>query len=865
MLKEMSPPLLSLASPSLAWPWLHGDIVWMTVLAVALGAGLWRALGAPRRHGWRYFYRQLAYARAAHPRRTRHLVDHPDGLADGEVQMLVGRLRSTGACESYDRGTPVAASTIECPLTDGARGTGALTRWPAVTLRRRADKLALTLDDGAAMIELAGDLEVLVGSRQAHPRQRLYDLPRTLCERVYRDRPAGVEPGALLHEPPVIRNLHEGDLAIVIGRVVAGGAGAHPAADQPYRAPAPRRWLLEPVATGDAPPAITALYAGAPAIPMSPWTRFGLVPAAWLAAATAALALTGSLALRAATRADLVAIDDPATGATTLALRRDRLPVDAPALAVAASTPFHRGAALDLLGRALANSQERGRDLVEARVAIARLRGACAAGAAVLREHRQPRAAIDVATQCIDADHQPGHARHVMGLAFMDLGEYGRASDVFAELRGHLLDPDQDQVGPTDADALSEHALAHTLAESWHEAAATLRRLARRGDRSGHRIAYNCMAEAAAARGGADDARLALTQLALSSRNPVCALLAADLSQDEARRAWLAEPAQGWQGVAWSAHGADARGKRLLYLRELLLREPGGDGPAPPLATDHALRRVFDASMPAGDTPYESLPALEHAVREHLYDASSYVPMPRAHLVRMALTARAAGMEAHLGRSDEAARLRAALMADAETLTGLSSVAAPATLRRLQGDALLLAAATHWRAGDLEAASAALERARSLAPAATVARVESVIALEARGDVHASLASVLTGRPASPGDAYTDEVLDVARSGDGEALAELVEAELVTPNAIGVLAPALATGHDALLDLLRWGRDPGAESVGEALWLDGARAFAAERLGDHASAEQQREAAHRRYLALSNRAPAVLVYLIEHL
>lgn len=283
---EAMPPL----SLSLTWSWIHGDIAWMTALGLALMVGLWRALGAPRRRGRRYFGRQLARVRSAHPGHTRRLVHHVDGLADGEVQMLVGRLRRAGAaCASYDQGARVAASTIECPLAEPDRLRHGL---PSVALRRRAGKLALELDGGpAGMVALEGDVEVLVGSQQAHPRRRLHGLPRLLCERVYRDRPARIEAGALLHEPPVVRNLSGGETVLVVGRVVGDGAagpapgdgfgaatGVGDSAGQPYRASALQRWLVRPAPGGDQAPAIAALFAGAPAIPMSPWVRFGLWP-----------------------------------------------------------------------------------------------------------------------------------------------------------------------------------------------------------------------------------------------------------------------------------------------------------------------------------------------------------------------------------------------------------------------------------------------------------------------------------------------------------------------------------------------------------------------------------------------------------
>jgi hypothetical protein len=884
MLKEMA---------HVEWPlaWIYGDFFWMTALGLALGLGLARALRAPWRLGRRYFGRQLAHVRHVYPVPARRMVHHGDGLADGELQMLVGRLRVAGpSCESYDRGAAVAASTIECPLDERGRQRHGQA---SLALRRRADKLALELDGGAS-VALEGALEVLVGSQQAHPRRRLHGLPRLLCERVYRDRPAHVDPDLLLHEPPVIRNLNAGDTVIAFGQVMAdGAAGADAGAGQPYRAPAPQRWVMRPAATGAETPVIATLYAGAPAIPMSPWARFGLGPMAWVAGATAALALTGALALRLAWQNDLVAVPraqtEADTGEIALGLRRDRLPVDAPALAVAAATPFHRAAALDLLAQGLASSRARGRDLVETRVAVARLQGRCAAAADVLRQHRQPTRAITAAEQCIaagsesggDSGHETGRetghesdaARHVIGLAWMDLGAYWRASQAFAGIRGDVPGAGWHGDGHGDADLLSGYALAHVLAETWTEAAAVLQRLAEQGERAGSRVAYTCLARAAAARGGDAGARATLESLARSSRSPACTLLAADLSQGEARRAWLHDP-----GVAWHVHGADAGGKQMLYLRELLLREIDASDASLATGSPGALR-LLGTAVPQGDTPYEAMPALEWAVLQRLHEHDSFdgdeAPTRRERVWRMAITARAAGLLSHIGQHDRAALLRDMLMADVEAQVAQdTSGSGSAAWDRMYGDALLLAAVTHWRAGtsywrpgQLEQASRVLERARTLAPAARLAQVESVLALDTRGELQPGLASVLTGGPAGRGGpgAGEDEIMAVARAGDGAALAELVADGRVTPNAIGVLAPALRTGQDALLELLRWGRDPGAATVGELLWHEGARAFAAERLGDHALARAVRAAAHRRYEALAHRESAVLVFLLEHL
>lgn len=855
-------------------------MVWMLALGLASVMGLWQGLGAPRRRGRRYRWRQLMRLPYIPPGRgrARWMVRHVDDLADGEVQFLIGRVHVAGTpCQSYDRGERVAASTIECPLDARGRATHGRA---AVTMRRRADRLALTLEGGAVALE--GDVEVLVGSRQAHPRQRLHGLPPSLCERVYRDRPASIEPGALLREPPVIRNLAGGETVVVAGRVVAdGAAGSHRAhAGAPYRAAAPQRWTLRPVDAGDDRPAITAISREALTVPTSPVLRFGALPLAWTAGALVALAAAGALSLRLAAGAEIVSV--PGAGADVVHLSQDRLPVRAPWLSVAAATPFHRERALGLLAGALARSHERGHAITEARVAVAHLRGRCAEAASVLREHQQPERALAVAAQCAaSASADAVQARHVAGLAWMDLGHYDRASAAFAGLEGVGSDgwpngqpdgqPDgqpqgwiHDRAERPPALDLSELAVAHVLAGAWDQAAATLRRLADRRDLDTERMAaYACLAEAAAARAGDTAARDVLASRARSFRSPACTLLVADLAEGAARGAWLH-----YARIPWASLATTTRGRAILYLRELLAREPGARAASHVRAGDTArdTLRLLAAGVPGGNTPYETLPALEATVLEHLQERPA--PARRERVLRMAMAARAAGLAAHLGQHRRAAALRAEVMADAEALAAEAGDTSP-VWRALHGDALLLAAVTHWRAGDLAAAGEALARARGLAAPALLDRVESVLALDTHGELRAALRGVLTGRPTghAASDATGRQVLALARTGDGAGLAAMVEEERVIPNAIGLLAPALSTGRDRLLEHLRWGRRDAdvSASVAAALWHDGARAFAAERLGDHALARRVREVAARRYQALASRDAAALVYLIEHL
>ncbi len=858
----------------------------MSLLGLFLGVGVWRALGAPRRRGRAYFARQLANLRRALGLSARRPVLHVEHLADGELQVLMGRLRADGqGCESYDGEAAVAASTVECPLSEIDRDSYDRDR---VSLRRRARRLVLELDGGEVALE--GELEVLVGARQHHPRKRLHGLPRALCERVVRDRPPWLDPSSVLREPPVIRNLMGGETVIVAGRVVADGAGegrAQSAPGVPYRDPVPSRWTMTPSSVspvGDATaPAVFALYAGTPAIPLSPVVRFGLGPLAWAAAGLMLMAAIGGLSLRLAVQSDLV---PDQRGANTLALRHVELPVRAPALAVAATMPFHRAQALELLAEGLSETPLRGRAIVEARVAVEYLAGDCAAAAGLLWEHQQPQRAAELAARCLDTSDGDDAARQVIGLAWMDLGHYARASAAFAVLaRDHVGRADADDeraasalafsygtdaaglLDPGSREGLSVQAVAHVLAGEWGLAERMLRRLAERRDLDGDDVAaYACLADAAAERAGAGDDRAGIEARARSFRSPVCTLLAADLSPRRERRTWLH-----YERIPWATLGKDERGRRLLYLRELLARELEAQAGAPARARDTV--RLLSAGVPGGATPYESLPALESAVLEELYSRFDLARGER--VLRMAIAARAAGLAAHMGQHERAAALRERVMRDAQELAQRASDAklsarAAASWQALRGDALLLAAVIHWRADDLDAAWDALEQARGVAPAPLLARVESVLAFEARREVSASLAAVLTGRPlvsdeAGAGNADLAWLRSIV-AGDGGELARLVEEARVIPNAVGMLAPAVTSGHPRLVELLHWGpRRLDPRSVASELWYDGARAFAAERLGEHELARAVRAAASRRYQALADRDAVVLVYLIEQM
>ncbi len=932
----------------LSWLWTHGALAWIAALGLFLGVGLWRAVGAPKRRGRRYFGRQLAALRRAYPLRRRAPVQRVEHLGDGALQLLMGRLRVEGdGCDSYDAGAQVAASTVACTLSGAARGERE--RGATIALSRRARKLWLDLDGGS--VRLLGDVEVLVGARQVHPRRRLHNLPRGLCERVIRDRPPGLEPTELLREPPVIRNLSGGETVIAFGRVSADGAAssrdaaarrvqlqaevqrdrAQPAEPGPYRAGAARRWTLE-AAVGDASsahsPAVSLLYADAPELPIPALLRFAVYPMGWVAAGLVGLLFVGSLSLRVAVSRELVPQASPhADGAPQLVLRHDQLPLRAPMLSLAAATPMHRARALSLLADALAHSEQRGRALVEARAAAELLAGRCAAAASVWREHHQPERAVALLARCEATGAEARAARHVAGLAWMDQGAYRRASAVFGGLAGDQRGAD-DGAG-SEVDRLDEifryqplgspaqraawtrgplpkalglayararlgwsaHSVAHLLAGEWHLAAQSLRRVAAVRSLSGDEMAaYTCLAEAASYRAGEALALSGLEARAQSFRSPVCAILAADLDRRPGATDWLRD-----RRIRWDVMRADLRGQRLLYLRELLLLERQARGGVGPTGADTIA--LLSAGVPNRGTPYESLPGLESAVLEALSQRPE--PPRRDRILRMAMAARSAGLAAHLGQHERAATLRARVLADAERLIAVNAgraenagqTSAPANAgadehakhaehdehakhdagpwRALRANALLLVAVTHWRAGQLDEAHAALAEARDAAPAALLARVESVLAFEARREVQASLVSVLTGGqhnelPTESPDNPT--ALARALAGDGAALAALIDAERVIPNALGMLAPGLTSGHERLRELVRWGaRADQRRSTADALWLDGARAFAAERLGDHTLAERVREVAANRYLALSDRDAAVLVYILEQL
>ncbi|ACY16623.1 hypothetical protein [Haliangium ochraceum] len=892
----------------LSWLWLHGESVWETALMLALALGALRALRAPRLRGARFFRAQLARLRQQLGG-GRAAVSRAEGLAHEREQVLLGRLRVLGdGCESYDSGARVAASTLECPLNREARGAFG-DEPPAsasVALRRRAGKLQLELDDGSR-VAIDGDLDVLVGSGHVQLRRGVFGaLPLTLCERVYGDRPAAIPHGALLRVPPQVRNLEAGARVMLYGQVLAQGpadARHRPARPStggqvPYRAAAAQRWSLapapndEPVAASAgwwrrtrplafaARPAVYALFADGPAVPVPLLRRLVFGPLAWIAAAAIAVVGVGEVAFELATRSELrwSQTDDAFESAygserASVHLRRDALPVRTPALAWAAVSPLRRDEARSLLDRALLASELRGREIVAAQVASAHLNQRCDEAAARLRAHGQAERAIATAETCIASGHRERErARQVAGMAWMDLGAYQRASAVFADSDLDRRDGgvscafgppiDDSWKAAESVPALRAQATAHALAGDWDAAARALRALAEHGELSSEQsVAASCLADAAAIRAGERHRRGFLEDRAWAFGHPTCRLLAAELSEGASRDAWLrGEGASG----AWQMRPPTAGGANSLYLRELLLRERAlqPDAERPSVAERS---RWFASRAPGADTPYEALPGLEAAVLEGMYAQPAEEVSARQRVLRVAMGARAAGLAAHLGDHERAAALSARVAADVAALEG--DAAAASTGRSLRGDVLLLEAATRWRAGAIDDAERALGEARALVAPASYERVASVLAFDARGELGEGLVGVLTGRGEHALLEHAHErVLEILRAGDGEAFAGLIERDQVTPNALGVVAPALVHGRERLLTQLRWGTRAHLDlPIAEALWRDGARAFAAERLGEDDIAEAARAVAARRYQALSQRQAAPFVFLLEQL
>ena len=172
----------------------------------------------------------------------------------------------------------------------------------------------------------------------------------------------------------------------------------------------------------------------------------------------------------------------------------------------------------------------------------------------------------------------------------------------------------------------------------------------------------------------------------------------------------------------------------------------------------------------------------------------------------------------------------------------------------------------------MRAAEVALAKAQDLAPGKLTNRVASVLDFVGNGAMSSELIRVLTRHPSAYPDVVSalelTNVLTPAGSAKyGHAMAELWADGILTPNGLGIMASQLTRdwGHTVRDQLHFRRRDLQAPrpSIAEEIWLDGARAFAAEELGDRELASHARAGAMRRYQALQRREAATMIYLIE--
>ena len=201
--------------------------------------------------------------------------------------------------------------------------------------------------------------------------------------------------------------------------------------------------------------------------------------------------------------------------------------------ALAAATPFARKDALARIERE--DTRDRfGEPAVLAAAELAERRGDCAAAMRYLREHRQPRRALEAGADCSGDDVQTEAA-----LAHAALGQLSAASDRLSARKR-----------PYEARRLAQarvETVIYILAQNWERAAdsaaAVLEGPRMRSDSSGKRAreAVRCLARALGARGGDEAMADALAETARAGNAPICTLLWADAIPAGQRAPLLAE------------------------------------------------------------------------------------------------------------------------------------------------------------------------------------------------------------------------------------------------------------------------------------------------------------------------------------
>jgi len=456
----------------------HGELAWVALLIASVSFGVL----VPGLRGRRRARRRATVERDA----LGAPVDAPD-LGGGEVVVVEGRLvvEDGPTPRVEDGGDAAAVSLARRPGSSGpARGD------------RRAERLVLVTPSGRVVLD--GPIEVRVGSRELRPLRRFHQLSDAV--RRWAKELGEVDDDAEL----IVRSVRDGD------RVRARGVARRsaPGAEGTYRE-AELVWTLSAAPTRDGPGRVVVVALDPPTV-RAPGVRARV----WAAVAAAHVFVGVAWVVGA------VAMSLAAGGS-------------APALRVAACTPFHRGAALDEVERAL---ESEGRALSAERIAVRALRhGSTGCGLTTWPSERPMSYAARITEAC---GSYVEHDR--LALLYLNSGRLEDASASASRARS-LRSADRD-----DYMYWSSHLPLHLLAGDL-EAAAEAARLgadyeAARDRAEGYHeereARLRCVeAVVEAQRGG--DPSAALAALRTRSEVPACAVLRAELLEGAARVAAL--------------------------------------------------------------------------------------------------------------------------------------------------------------------------------------------------------------------------------------------------------------------------------------------------------------------------------------
>jgi hypothetical protein len=390
-------------------PWLveHGALAFRLALAGATLAGIALAWVAPRaRARWE-------------ARRARAKLGEPgaaSGLEEGAPFTVVGTLEAGGAaCVRFEDGSPTAAASV-------AFGRGAVSE--------RAETLTVITD--AARFELVGEVEVVVGSREARA-----SAARNVALRSIGIGEAVRARGVLKREPAALESSTYRDTRTRWILV---------AEKDPF---APAEGSLSP---------LPLAFEGPPRVSGPSW------PQLCRGAGTGALLFVGLVSLTGEIASRLAVSPGPPGRAAEAAF-------------LAAASPLHREHALATLGAALSLRclDDYSRGHFEQEVDIAELQGDCEGAAGVLLRHGQLDRAAQLAEAC--------GASKVAARAHYLRGRFDRSSDAFERARALRAEPAPAPTsGPAYADAIFG-VRVHLFAGRLDRAAVEARRAAREARR----------------------------------------------------------------------------------------------------------------------------------------------------------------------------------------------------------------------------------------------------------------------------------------------------------------------------------------------------------------------------------------------